>query len=156
MKLYQGLMAATAGRLKMINEPAYQRFAHSLEDGTEWEVTIRPKSRRQGSQTLRYLRGVVIPDIALACGYTDPDDYQSVYEGLMWKLFRLPDGAFHEPRRRSFAKDVCSQEQATEMVTTIIDHAETTIVGCKVRRPNEVDLDNTPMVWVPKSEGEGA
>lgn len=156
MKIYQGIMAASKGRLVIRDEMAYRRFTSALEDGTEWQVTIKRKPSRQGTQTLRYLRGVVIPDIAEACGYSDPDDYESVYEGLMWKLFRLPDGKFGEPRRQSFAKDVCPQELATDMVSRIIEHAETTIVGCRIRRPDEVDMDAVPVVWTPADESEAA
>jgi len=156
VKMYQGLLAADGERLRTVDSAAYKRFEVSCPAGTEWEVTIKPKPRRQGTQTLRYLRGVVIPDIAVACGYADPDDFQSVYEGLMWKLFRLPDGPFGEPRRRSFAKEACSQDEATEMVSQIIEHAETSIVGCRVRRPNEVDTDNTPITWAAADESEMA
>src|SRR5690606_3701610 len=140
VKLHTGVMVAAGNGMAIQNEAEYRRFAKSCPAGTEWEYTIKPKSRRQGSQTLRYLRGVVIPDIAEACGYSDPGDYNDVYEGLMWRLFRLPDGPFGQPRRQSFAKAVCSQEMATDMVSKIIDHAETSIVGCKIRRLNEVDL----------------
>jgi len=156
MKLYQGIMAASNGRLVIKDEISYRRFTSALEDGTEWQVTIKRKPRRQGTQTLRYLRGVVIPDIAEACGYSDPEDYNDVYEGLMWKLFRLADGKFGEPRRMSFAKAVCPQELATDMVSKIIEHAETTIVGCRIRRPDEVDMDNVPMTWAPADESEAA
>jgi hypothetical protein len=158
MKLYQGLLASDGTHLRTPEKyrPGYARFEASCPAGTEWEVTIKRKSKRQGSQTLRYLRGVVIPDIAEACGYSDPEDYNDVYEGLMWKLFRLADGKFGEPRRMSFAKAVCPQELATDMVSKIIEHAETTIVGCRIRRPNEVDMDNVPMTWAPADESEAA
>lgn len=152
MRVHVFPLVATGAELKLRDKAAYQRFCRSLAAGTEWEMVIKPKSKRQGSQTLRYLRGVVIPDIAEACGYSDPDDYQAVYNGLMWKLFRLEDGPFGEPRRKSFAKDAASQEEATEMVSRIIEHAESEIVGCRVRRPNEVELDSVAMTWQPNDE----
>lgn len=117
-------------------------FKTYMRKFTGQEVVLTVKRRVvQGSQSLRYLRGVVIPDIAEACGYSNPDDYQSVYEGLMWKFFRLPDGKFGEPRRQSCAKDTMTQEEITKVIDTLITYAETTFVGCRVRRPEEVDLD---------------
>ena len=109
---------------------------------SEVVVTIKKRPRRQGNQQLRYLRGVVIPDIAHACGYTDPDDYQSVYEGLMFKFARLPDGRFGEPRRESAKKDEMPQERMSQLIDEIITYAETSIPNCRIRRPEEVDLDD--------------
>ena len=109
--------------------------------GQEVIVIVKRRPRRQGSQQLRYLRGVVIPDIAVACGYTDPDDYQSVYEGLMWKFRRLPDGPFGEPRRQSASHDTMSLEEMSKLIDELIVYAETTIPGCTIRRPEEVDME---------------
>jgi hypothetical protein len=108
----------------------------------EIAVTIKRKPTRQGTRQLRYLRGVVIPAIAEACGYSDPDDYEAVYDGLMWKFYRLPDGPFGEPRRRSCAKDQMSKEELTGVIDTLITYAETSIPGCRVPRPEEVDMDD--------------
>lgn len=153
MKVLSCVMVATKGQLiHTKHREAYKRFVAGLEDGTEWQVTIRPKQKRQGSQSLRYLRGVVIPDIAEACGYSDPDDYQDVYDGLMWKFYRLPDGPFGQPRRRSCAKDQMSQEEITEVISKFIEYAESSIPGCRVRRPNEIDLDSMPVTWEPDKE----
>ena len=109
---------------------------------SEVVVTVKKRPQRQGTQQLRYLRGVVIPDIANACGYTDPDDYQDVYEGLIWKFARLPDGPFGEPRRKSCAKDAMPMDELSALIDHIITFAETSIPGCKIRRPEEVDLDD--------------
>ena len=152
MKTQTFRMVADGKSLRLQDRVQFERCGATCAAGTEWDMTIKPKAKRQGSQTLRYLRGVVIPDIAEACGYSDPDDYQSVYNGLMWKLFRLEDGAFGEPRRRSFSKDETNQDEATEMVSRSIEHAESEIVGCRVRRPNEIDLDTVPMTWQPNDE----
>ncbi len=108
---------------------------------TEVVVSVKRRPRQQGPQQLRYLRGVVIPDIAQACGYTDPDDYQDVYEGLMFKFFRLPDGQFGEPRRLSLGKDKATMEEVSDVIDTLITYAETTIPGCRIRRSEEVDDD---------------
>jgi hypothetical protein len=105
-------------------------------------ISVKKRPRRQGTQQLRYLRGVVIPDIAQACGYTDPDDYQSVYDGLMWKFFRLPDGPFGEPRRESASKETMSLERMKDVIDTLITYAETTIPNCRIRRPEEIDMDD--------------
>jgi len=109
---------------------------------SEVVVSVKKRPRRQGTQQLRYLRGVVIPDIAHACGYTDPDDYQTVYEGLMWKFARLPDGPFGEPRRESASKDSMSMERMKDLIDELITYAETSIPNCRIRRPEEVDLDD--------------
>lgn len=109
---------------------------------SEVVVSVKKRPRRQGTQQLRYLRGVVIPDIAHACGYTDPDDYQDVYEGLMWKFCRLPDGPFGEPRRKSASKDTMPLEEMSELIDQLITYAETSIPNCRVRRPEEVELDD--------------
>lgn len=120
---------------------AFLAHVQSLK-GQEVVLSLRKRPKRQGTQSLRYLRGVVIPDIAKACGYTDPDDYQAVYDGLMWKFRRLPDGPFGEPRRMSCAKDKMDQEAISELTSEIITYAETSIPGCRVRRPNEQELDD--------------
>jgi hypothetical protein len=113
-------------------------------------VTVKKRPRSQGTQQLRYLRGVVIPDIAKACGYTDPDDYQDVYEGLMWKFARLPDGPFGEPRRESAAKSQMSMERLSQLIDEMIAYAETTIPGCQVRRSEDVDMDTVvDQEWQP-------
>lgn len=137
-----------AGMFSIDHRSAF-REAVKRFSGQEVIVTVKPKPRRQGSQSLRYLRGVVIPDIAEACGYTDPEDYQDVYDGLMWKFYRLPDGPFGQPRRRSCAKNQMTQEEITAVIDTLINYAETSIPGCRVRRPEEVDIDNVPVTWEP-------
>lgn len=109
--------------------------------GHEVVVSVSKKQRMQGTQSMRYLRGVVVPDIASACGYADPDDWPDVWEGLAWKFLRLPDGPFGEPRRRSTAKDKMTQEEITGLIDQIILYAETSIPGCKIRRPEDVNMD---------------
>lgn len=111
--------------------------------GQELLVTVKKRPHPQGTQQLKYLRGVVIPDIAAACGYSaeDPDDCQEVYDGLMWRLFRLPDGPMGQPRRESCSKGEMSRERLTQVIDTIILWAETHVVGCTIRRPEDVDMD---------------
>lgn len=157
MKLYQGIMAASKGRLVMRDEVAYRRFTSALEDGTEWQVTIKRKPRRQGTQSMRYYRGVVIPDIADACGYDDPDDFDQVHQSLAWKFLRIEDHpTLGYPRRRSTAKGDLSADEMTVYIQRCIDWAENPangIVGCRVRRPNEIeDWEGLPMVWQPDTE----
>jgi hypothetical protein len=122
-----------------------QAFRAHIEKlkGCEVVLTVKKKPHEQGTQQLKYLRGVVIPDIAAACGYSaeDPDDCQEVYDGLMWRLFRLPDGPMGQPRRESCAKDQMSRERLTQVIDTIILWAETHITGCQVRRPEDVDFE---------------
>lgn len=119
--------------------------------GNEVVLTVKRKPRRQGTQSMRYYRGVVVPDIARACGYTDPDEWKSVHQGLAWKFLRLPDGPFGEPRRQSTRKDEMPQDVMTAYIDQVIVFAETTIPGCRVRRPEEVDLET---VWAPDYDEE--
>lgn len=140
-----------AGMFSLDNRRVFREALQQFK-GQEVIVTVKKKPRRQGTQSLRYLRGVVIPDIAEACGYADPDDYQDVYDGLMWKFYRLPDGPFGQPRRRSCAKDQMSQEEISEVIKRFVEYAESSIPGCRVRRPEEVDIDGLPVTWEPDKD----
>jgi len=141
-----------AGNFALDKRESFYRDIEPFK-GCEVVGTLKKKTYRHGNQQLRYLRGVVIPDIAKACGYIDPEDWPDVYNGLMWKFFRLPDGQFGEPRRESCAKDRMSTERLTEVIDTLITYAETTIPDCRIRRPEEVDLDNT---YAPDFDEEAA
>lgn len=113
--------------------------------GDEIEVRIGPKRKRQGTQSMRYYRGVVIPDIARAMGYSDPDDFEAVHDAIAWKFLRIEDHPqFGTPRRRSTAKDEMNQQEMTDYIDDVIRWAEAEIVDCRVRRPHEVDLDRAP------------
>lgn len=144
-----------AGHFALDTPKAFHAAMAAKHKGCEVVVTIKRKQKHQGTQSMRYLRGVVIPDIANACGYSDPDDYQSVYSGLMWKFCRLPDGPFGEPRRESTAKDKMTQERMAALIDQLITYAETSIPGCHVRRSDEVELDGVHMTWTPDdSDGQ--
>lgn len=147
-----GAFVDDAGHFALDNLSAF-RDAMQKFKGAEVVVTVTRKTYRHGNQQLRYLRGVVVPDIARACGYTDPDDFFDVYDGLMWKFFRLPDGAFGQPRRESCAKGKMTTERLTQVIDTFITYAETTIPDCRVRRPEEQDLDD---VYAPDYDEEAA
>lgn len=112
--------------------------------GEEVLITIKKKPRWQGTQSMRYYRGVVIRDIAEACGY-DPDDEdecEQVHEAMAWKHLRISDHpTLGYPRRRSTAKDDMTQDEISAYIDKVILDAETTIEGCRVRRPHEVDMD---------------
>lgn len=108
---------------------------------TEVVVTVKRRPKRQGDQSMRYYRGVVIQDIALASGLIDPDDWYDVHDALAWKYLRLPDSKLGTPRRRSTSKDDMSQEEMSAYIDQVITYAETSIPGCRIRRPEEVDLD---------------
>lgn len=108
--------------------------------GHEVVLTVKKRQHGQGSQSMRYYRGVVIPDIAEACGYIDPDDFESVHDSLAWKFLRIDDHPeFGTPRRRSTSKGDMSQEELTAYIDKVILYAETSIPGCRVRRPNEAE-----------------
>jgi hypothetical protein len=129
-----------AGHFALDDRAGFKRHLEKFK-GEEVVVTVKKRPRRQGTQLMRYYRGCVVPDIADACGYTDPDDYESVHEGLAWKFLRLPDGPFGEPRRRSTAKDDMTQDEMSRYVDQVITYAETSIPGCRIRRPEDVNLD---------------
>lgn len=129
------------GKKLHFDEPAAFRSYVEKFAAAEIVVSVKKRPRRQGNQSMRYYRGVVIPDIARACGYTDPDDWYGVHDALAWKFLRLPDSEFGTPRRRSTAKDDLAQEEMTKYIDDVITYAETTIEGCRVRRPEEVDMD---------------
>lgn len=128
------------GKLKLDRAKDFLAWVQKFK-GDEVVLTVKKQPQRQGPQQLRYLRGVVIPDIAKACGYSDPDDYQDVYEGLMWKFCRLPDGPFGEPRRKSASYASMSREEMSELIDQVITYAETSIPGCTIRRPEDADLE---------------
>jgi|SRR5215831_599879 len=128
-----------AGNYAFDEARAFRAYLQKFK-GQELIFTIKRRSYRQGSQSMRYYRGVVIPDVALASGYVDPDDYESVHEGMAWKFLRLPDGNFGEPRRRSTGKDDLSQEEMSHYIDQVITYAETSIPGCWIRRPEDVDF----------------
>jgi hypothetical protein len=128
------------GKLRLTAPVSYQQAVDAIGDGEERQIVLRAVPKRQGSQAMRYYRGVVVPDIAAASGVDDPDDYQSVHEALAWKFLRIEDHPqFEYPRRRSTAKDDMTQEELTAYIDTCITWAETSIPGCRVRRPDDID-----------------
>ncbi len=128
------------GQIGMDDKAGFKAHVDRLK-GQEVVVTVKRRPKFQGSKQLRYYRGVVVPDIAEACGYSDPEEYQSVHEGLAWKFLRLPDGPFGEPRKRSTSKAEMSLEELAAYIDQVITYAETSIPGCRVRRPEDVDLE---------------
>lgn len=139
MAAFVAVVSENGDRLHYDTPEAVREYVKKFA-ASEVVVTIKKRPKRQGNQQLRYLRGVVIPDIARACGYDDPDDYESVYEGLMFKFARLPDGPFGEPRRESARKDAMPQERMTQLIDEMVTYAETSIPNCRIRRPEEVEL----------------
>lgn len=132
-----------SGAFALDDKGAFRRACQKY-CGEEVLVTLKKKPKQQGTKAMRYYRGVVIPDIAEACGYDreDPDDCEQIHEHYAWKFLRIADHPeLGYPRRRSTAKDDLSQDEMTKYIDDVILDAETTIVGCRVRRPEEVDLD---------------
>jgi hypothetical protein len=112
--------------------------------GEEVLITMKKKPRWQGTQSMRYYRGIVIPDIAEACGYdpTDEAECESVHEAMAWKFLRIADHPeFGYPRRRSTAKNDMTQDEMSAYIDQVIEYAEREIVGCVIRRPEDVDMD---------------
>lgn len=131
------------GKKLHFDEPAAFRAYVAKFAADEVVVTVKRRPRRQGTQAMRYYRGVVVPDIAHACGYTDPDDFETVHDALAWKFLRLPDHPqLGTPRRRSTAKDDLTMAEMSHYIDEVITYAETTIPGCRIRRPEELDLDD--------------
>ena len=128
-------------RLELTAPVAYrQHIAQAFGDGEEVAITLKHNPKRQGSQSMRYYRGVVIPDIADASGILDPDEYEAVHDALAWKFLKRADHPlFGTPRRQSTSKDAMSQEEMSAYIDKCITWAETSLPGCRVRRPNEID-----------------
>jgi hypothetical protein len=123
----------------------YRRYVAHIGEGEERQVVLRAMPKRQGTQAMRYYRGVVVPDIANASGVDDPDDYGSVHEALAWKFLKIADHPqFGYPRRQSTAKDEMTQDEMTAYIDKCITWAETSIPGCRVRRPEEIEWDTVP------------
>jgi hypothetical protein len=129
-----------AGTFALDDRKAFRTYVRKFK-GNEVVVTVKKRPSRQGDKAMRYYRGVVIPDLAEACGYSDPDDYESIHDAMAWKFLRIADGEFGQPRRRSTSKDDMSKDELSAYIDQVITFAETTIPGCRIRRPDEVDLD---------------
>ncbi len=139
MPIYWGAFCDDEGHLGF-DDPASWRAHLRKFVGKSVLVSVKRKSERQGSQSMRFYRGIVVPDIARACGYSDPDDWQDVHDALAFKFLRLPDHPeLGTPRRRSTAKDDLTAAEMTDYISACIEWAESSIPGCHVRRPDEVD-----------------
>lgn len=137
---FVAVVSEDGAKLHFDNPAAFRAYVKKFA-ADEVVVTVKKRPKRQGDQSMRYYRGVVIPDIAAACGYIDPDDFRDVHEGLAWKFLRLPDGEFGQPRRMSTSKSEMPQDVMSKYIEDVITWAETSIVGCRVRRSEEVDMD---------------
>lgn len=130
-----------AGKLSLDDRKGFLGWVRKFA-GHEIVLTVKRRPRRQGTQAMRYYRGVVVPAIAKASGYTDPDEWESVHDALAWKFLRLPDHPeLGTPRRRSTRKDDLSAEDMTAFIDQVIAFAETSIPGCRVPRPEECDVE---------------
>ncbi len=140
MANYLGFVVEDKGRYKVVlDNPAPYRaqVAKLLGDEVILSLKKRPKSKTPAQ--LRYLRGVVIPDIAKACGTLDPDDFQEIYEAILFKLRPVADGPFGL-KRRALVRDM-SLEEVKSLIDDVILFAESTIVDCTIRRPEDVDIE---------------
>jgi hypothetical protein len=132
-----------AGHFALDERDRFMDYLHKFK-GQEVVLTVKRRPRRGSLQQLRYFRGVVIPDIAKATGVSDPADYEDVYEGVMHKFAGLPPGPFGAPRRRSLSlssEHGMSLEERKQLIDDVIMWAETEIPDCRIRRPEDVDLD---------------
>jgi hypothetical protein len=111
--------------------------------GHEVLVTVR-KWVPDVSRARRYYRGVVVPDIRRACGYADPEDNQKIHDSLAWKFLALPPNELGYPRRQSTSNEgmAAGPKSMSTYIDEVILWAETTIVGCRIRRVDEVDEDD--------------
>lgn len=118
-------------------------------DGELVELRIRSMPRRQANGQMRYYRGVIIPDITRAIGeMPTPGNCERVHQALAWIFLRVEDHPiFHTPERKSTGKKDFSSQEMTDFLSDVIQYGETEIVGCRIRRPHEVDLDTTPETW---------
>lgn len=127
------------GALHLTAPIAYRQHLDRLGEGEEVELVLRTPAKRQGTQAMRYYRGVVIPDIARASGISDPDEYEAVHQALAWKFLRQQDHIFGFPQRQSTSKDAMSQAELSAYIDQVITYAETSIPGCRVRRADEIE-----------------
>lgn len=142
------------GNIQLEKPGALTAYIRQHLQGRDFMVTVKRKPRRQGSQSMRYYRGVVVPDIAVACGYDDPDEWKGVHDALAWKFLRIADHPqLGTPRRRSTSKDDLSSEEMTDYIHQCIQWAETSIPGCTIRRPEDVD---TNTIYAPDYDSEAA
>ena len=142
------------GNIALEKSGALSDYIRTHLKGQDFMVTVKRKPRRQGSQLMRYYRGVVVPDIALACGYDDPDEWPGIHQALAWKFLRIADHPqLGTPRRRSTSKDDLSADEMTDYISQCIQWGESSIPGCRVRRPEEADLDS---VYAPDYDSEAA
>lgn len=130
-------------RLSFTAPKRYQKLVESLGIGEEVQARLTEPFRAQGTQSQRYYYGVVVPAVAIACGYDDPEDYPQVHESLAWKFLRIADHPqLGYPRRRSLKKSDMSQPEITAYIDQVITYAESSIPGCRVPRPEECDLEH--------------
>lgn len=143
-----------AGNIELEKPGALTAYIREHMQGQAFMVTVKRKPRRQGSKSMRYYRGVVVPDIAVACGYDDPDEWPEVHSALAWKFLRISDHPqLGTPRRRSTSKGDLSAEEMTDYIHACIQWAETSIPDCRIRRPEDVDVDQ---VYAPDYDSEAA
>ncbi len=119
--------------------------------GKKLDIWLRPRQKPQGTQSMRYYYGVVIPAIAQACGYDDPDDWPAVHESLAWKFLRKPDHKLGYPQRHSLRKTDMSQESITAYISQVMDYAEHNIPDCQIPRPEDVDYSH---LYAPNYDAE--
>lgn len=142
-----------AGNFSLLNRKAFRAYVQRFA-GQDVVLLVKRKPKRQGNQAMRYYRGVVVPDIAAACGYSDPEDWPQVHESLSWKFLRIDDHPqLGYPRRRSTSKDDLSSDEMTAYISQCIEWAESSIPGCRVRRPHEIDTDE---IYAPDYDTEAA
>ncbi len=137
-----------SGYFAFDRSPQWKLFCEKHK-GHEVLLIAKRKPARQGSQAMRYYRGVVIPDLARACHLDgDEEDLRNTHEGMAWKYLRIADGPFGNPRRRSTKKDDLSQAEMAEYIDKVIRWAETSLENCHIRRPHEVeDWDTVQDYW---------
>lgn len=127
-----------AGKFSLDNRRSFQDYIQRFR-GEEIIVTVQRKPKKRSWKQLKYYRGVVVPDIARSQGETDPSNYQSWHEGIAMKFLRIADGPFGVMRRRSLSYHDMSQDEVNAYVNNVILWAETELLDCRIRRPDEVD-----------------
>jgi hypothetical protein len=127
-----------AGVFALDNKVGFRAYIQKWK-GQEIVVSVKRRPSNSTAKQFRYYRGIVIPDLALACGYVDPDEHESIHDAMAFKFLRLPDDQFGTPKRRSTSRDDLTREELATYIDQIIMWAETSIPGCHIRRPDEVD-----------------
>jgi hypothetical protein len=120
------------GRLVLDNRAAFDRFTRLL-DGKRVELQIRKFRKQRTVRQNNWVRGVLVPQLAMATG-ADPEDYDSLYMELKRKYIGVIElgGGLAVVKR---GRDLSTEEYSRFMEDCQRFASE---LGCYVPFPDEV------------------